>query len=119
MRISDWSSDVCSSDLDFDGFLSNLAVGARYAHRSAESLSAHLNTKIPGGNIGTGTEATAVKVSDTGLPYDFLVLGSRAPDLNGGSKFYIPNPDFLLSERSEEQTSELQSLMRNSYALFC
>src|SRR3546814_14860470 len=72
MRISDWSSDVCSSDL--------------------------LNTKIPGGNIGTGTEATAVKVSDTGLPYDFLVLGSRAPDLNGGSKFYIPNPDFLLSE---------------------
>src|SRR3546814_5623747 len=107
MRISDWSSDVCSSDL--------------------------LNTKIPGGNIGTGTEATAVKVSDTGLPYDFLVLGSRAPDLNGGSKFYIPNPDFLLSEsgldaarayfglpaRSEEHTSELQSLMRISYAVFC
>ena len=85
-------------DYDFDGFLSNLAVGVRYANRKARAQSAHLNTAIPGGNIGTGSEATAVKVSDTGLPYDFLVLGSRAPDLNNGSRFYIPNPDFLLSE---------------------
>ncbi len=85
-------------DYDFDGFLSNLAVGARYAHRTARQQEFHLNTKIPGGNIGTGSEATAVKVSDTGLPYDFLVLGSHAPDLNNGSQFYVPNPDFLLSE---------------------
>jgi TonB-dependent receptor len=85
-------------DYDLDGFLSNIAVGVRYAHRSAEEQAVNLNTKTPGGNIGTGTEATAVLVSDTGLPDDFLVLGSRAPDLNNGSRFYIPNPDFLLSE---------------------
>src|SRR3546814_910926 len=118
MRISDWSSDVCSSDLiqnftenrgklfqakgdvdyDLDGFLSNIAAGVRYAHRSAEEQAVNLNKATPGGNIGTGSEATAVLVSDTGLPDDFLVLGSRAPDLNNGSRFYIPNPDFLLSE---------------------
>jgi TonB-dependent receptor len=90
-------------DYDFDGFLSNLAGGVRYGHRSAEEQSAHLNTRIPGGNIGTPSEGTAVKVSDTGLPEDFLVLGSRAPDLNNGSRFYIPNPDFLLSESGLDQ----------------
>src|SRR3546814_3909955 len=130
MRISDWSSDVCSSDLDallsrdnlyirnaliqnftenrgklfqakgdvdydLDGFLSNIAAGVRYAHRSAEEQAVNLNKATPGGNIGTGSEATAVLVSDTGLPDDFLVL------------------------RSEEHTSELQSLMRISYAVFC
>ena len=85
-------------DYDLDSFLSNIAVGVRYAHRSAKEQSVNLNTATPGGNIGTGTEATAVLVSNTGLPDDFLTLGSRAPDLNNGSRFYIPNPDFLLSE---------------------
>ena len=85
-------------DYDLDGFLSNIAVGVRYAHRSAEEQAVNLNKAIPGGNIGTDSEGRAVLVSDTGLPDDFLVLGSRAPDLNNGSRFYIPNPDFLLSE---------------------
>ena len=85
-------------DYDLDGFLSNIAAGVRYAHRSAEEQAVNLNKRIPGGNIGTDSEDRAVLVSDTGLPDDFLVLGSRAPDLNNGSRFYIPNPDFLLSE---------------------
>lgn len=85
-------------DYDLDGFLSNIAVGARYAHRSAKEQAVNLNQAAPGGNIGTGNDAAAVLVSDTGLPDDFLALGSRAPDLNNGSRFYIPNPDFLLSE---------------------
>lgn len=85
-------------DYDVDSFLSNIAVGVRYAHRSAKEQSVNLNTATPGGNIGTDSEARAVLVSDTGLPDDFLVLGSRAPDLNNGSRFYIANPDFLLSE---------------------
>ena len=85
-------------DYDLDGFLSNIAVGVRYAHRSAQEQSVNLNKAAPGGNIGTGNDAAAVLVSDTGLPDDFLTLGSRAPDLNNGSRFYIPNPDFLLSE---------------------
>ncbi|RIA46071.1 TonB-dependent receptor [Hephaestia caeni] len=84
-------------DYDFDGFLSNIAGGVRYAHRSADTRSAHLNTAIPKGTSSTPGDPNAVLVSDS-LPYDFLTLGSRAPDLNHGSRFYIPNPDFLLSE---------------------
>jgi len=85
-------------DHDFDGFLSNIAGGVRYARRSAEEQSVVLNKATPGGNIGTGNDAAAVKVSATGLPEDFLTLGSAAPDLNSGTRFYIPNPDFLLSD---------------------
>ncbi len=85
-------------DHDFDGFLSNIAGGVRYARRSAEEQSVVLNKAAPGGNIGTGNDALAVKVSATGLPYNFLTLGSAAPDLNNGSRFFIPNPEFLLSD---------------------
>src|SRR3546814_7773451 len=93
MRISDWSSDVCSSDLqikgdvdhEFDGFLSNIAGGVRYARRSANERSVVLNSPVPGGNRGAPDEAEAVKVSDTGLPADYVTLGPVAPDLNGGA----------------------------------
>jgi TonB-dependent receptor len=86
-------------DLGYDmgGLLSNLSGGVRYAQRSANEQDVNVNTKTPGGNIGTATESSAVLVSDTGLSPDFLTLGSVAPDLNNGSRFYIPNPDFLLS----------------------
>src|SRR3546814_12955520 len=57
-----------------------------------------LNSPVPGGNLGAPDEAEAVKVSDTGLPADYVTLGPVAPDLNGGARFYVPNPDFLLSE---------------------
>src|SRR3546814_10076363 len=35
------------------------------------------------------------------------------------SRRYIPEFERFCTERSEEHTSELQSLMRNSYAVFC
>ena len=82
---------------DLNGILKSLRFGVRYARRSANTSALVLNTPIPGGNLGTASEATAVKVSATGLPADFLSIGSPAPDLNGGSAFYVPNPNFLLS----------------------
>uniref|UniRef100_UPI0035C992C3 TonB-dependent receptor n=1 Tax=uncultured Sphingomonas sp. TaxID=158754 RepID=UPI0035C992C3 len=87
---------------DLGGILSNLKVGARYAARAADTYSVVLNTAIPAGNIGTATEASAVRVSATGLPSDFLSLGSPAPDINGGTAFYAPNPDFLLSDAGQD-----------------
>lgn len=85
-------------DYDFDSFLKNIAVGVRYARRSADSRSVNLNKAAPGGNIGTGNDAAAIRVLASGLPAQFLAVGSIAPDLNGGSRFLVPNPDFLLSE---------------------
>src|SRR3546814_2849591 len=90
MRISDWSSDVCSSDLPGD-------VGAR----GGAALCADAG----------GSERL---LSGVGQPDD---RGARARglDLGGRSR----RSGALAALRSEEHTSELQSLMRISYAVFC
>ena len=91
------------AERELGGLLSSIKFGARYAHRSADTLQVMLNTPTPGGNIGTNTEASAVRVSATGLPAEFLTLGSKAPDLNGGARFLVPSPDFLLSAAGQDR----------------
>ena len=86
------------AEREIGGIVSSVKFGVRYADRSADSFQTNLNTPIPGGNIGTPSESRAVKVSATGLPAEFLELSSVAPSLNGGSRFYVPSVDFLLSE---------------------
>src|SRR3546814_6780303 len=96
MRISDWSSDVCSSDLQ------------PYPNHN-------------GGQLATGRD---------GYLYIGLGDGGSAGDPDGNGQ----DPTTLLGSilridpiagsedgpaRSEEHTSELQSLMRISYAVFC
>src|SRR3546814_7607913 len=133
MRISDWSSDVCSSDLHAtEGFAFNMLRGFRqFAGAPATSPLYRKAMQI---------------VSDGQFEYD--AVNDRLPAVswlcptNEGSEHpkYSPaagaefiaskldaiaaNPDvwaktaFILC-RSEEHTSELQSLMRISYAVFC
>src|SRR3546814_6092251 len=101
MRISDWSSDVCSSDLTFvqetrlvsdPGGRFDWTVGGYYLHRNMFLEGRQAST--PGFLAARGL---------TGLPADatFYQFGSDA------------------RSRSEEHTSELQSLMRISSAVFC
>src|SRR3546814_2724335 len=102
MRISDWSSDVCSSDL------------------------------------GRGV-AMAVPVGLEGDLHDLAVVGPAGGDALGAARaatvqqhhvgmlgvdLVERGPDALVivevgTARSEEHTSELQSLMRTSYAALC
>src|SRR3546814_4346317 len=90
MRISDWSSDVCSSDL-----------GVRLA---AGSFPCSLTSRqIPIFPYSSPTRAR------TGRPLP--ITCSRAG--------YRPARWCSTRTRSEEHTSELQSLMRISYAVFC
>src|SRR3546814_9219900 len=61
---------------------------------------------------------------EMGLPDGFIrSLNTRNPDTNAWAKFERDEIDLdafcPLFERSEEHTSELQSLMRISYAVFC
>src|SRR3546814_5048968 len=103
MRISDWSSDVCSSDLNMhraepgDGFLE---------HR--------LNVLLVGDVGGDCGGATAFAFD---LP-DYLgrrsVISRQMVHDHGGLRAAERD-----CARSEEHTSELQSLMRISYAVFC
>src|SRR3546814_10454473 len=99
MRISDWSSDVCSSDLG----ISMAAAGLVFATRSVWMAARQV-------------EMTVLQ--------DFRIAGrpEQREDRGVGGERDKPSRETHLSgpsERSEEHTSELQSLMRISYAVFC
>src|SRR3546814_3454842 len=100
MRISDWSSDVCSSDLILLGLGWNFGfIGA-----SALVLECH-----------RPEEATRVQSFN-----DFMVFGTMAVgSFASGGLLATYGWETVLWVRSEEHTSELQSLMRISYAVFC
>src|SRR3546814_8670482 len=97
MRISDWSSDVCSSDLivGHDLVARRLVRVGIEPQSQSRQLSAHFARRWLG---RTPEVDTIVRV-----PWH---------------KFLDPRP-VLVVARSEEHTSELQSLMRRSYAVFC
>src|SRR3546814_9114734 len=107
MRISDWSSDVCSSDLAHVDDL--LVVGDRLQ-------------VIGVGGIG----AARMQLDETVEGVDRLVVGILLIERVGGHELGLGGPFGvgmlaldLVEQRSEEHTSELQSLMRISYAVFC
>src|SRR3546814_6167113 len=101
MRISDWSSDVCSSDLQ------------------------------PPGGVAPEVDGVVVHEADDGghavLLSVLLVVSRyrRSPSYRAGRPVSSSTQSGLVhhardrSPRSEEHTSELQSLMRISYAVFC
>src|SRR3546814_7606344 len=94
MRISDWSSDVCSSDL------CRICLTAFY-------------------DTGTGTSNTRTTFRD---PSPHRII-RRCRNINLLPISYASLPRLrgrlTLLRRSEEHTSELQSLIRISYAVFC
>src|SRR3546814_3871528 len=105
MRISDWSSDVCSSDLRLlsetwpaDGPPTPDAPAAR-----------------PGAPR-PATTTTADRATAAGAPRD-LQGPSREPGARRQPRRRCAS--LRAQPRSEEHTSELQSLMRISYAVFC
>src|SRR3546814_9727922 len=93
MRISDWSSDVCSSDLPVGG-LDDLEVVLDDQHGVAlvDQCLQHLQQLLH-----------VVEVEAGGRLVENVERAARRPP----------------RQRSEEHTSELQSLMRISYAVFC
>src|SRR3546814_10802834 len=89
MRISDWSSDVCSSDLaNADAIRANLSK-----IKLPQGFKIDLYAVVP--------DARHMAVGPQGI---VTFVGTRKTDVWA---------------RSEEHTSELQSLMRISYAVFC
>src|SRR3546814_4253757 len=103
MRISDWSSDVCSSDLREGGPQSRLRHCANLNSVRAELVEA------PSFSSASSKERTA--------PFDCLAGAQGRLRQAQGERFLIRA--FCSNARSEEHTSELQSLMRISYAVFC
>src|SRR3546814_5852652 len=117
MRISDWSSDVCSSDLELEPgtFTQRFrdAQGQESPHlragAEAQCRSRHLGRRHQGGDRqGPGSRSRRFHVPS------LLVQHTRNSEGLDRSRLCVWS--FL---RSEEHTSELQSLMRISYAVFC
>src|SRR3546814_1773487 len=109
MRISDWSSDVFSSDLLIllAGWLRR--VVPRWLRDSGRSASAN-DALLSGAQY-----AQAATNSKTSKNHTLLV--SALMELDTGLPVALADSD--LATRSEEHTSELQSLMRISYAVVC
>src|SRR3546814_10161656 len=112
MRISDWSSDVCSSDLLFAGG----AVGRGYPAEPDIKLSWGEFT----GRAGVDWQP-ALGFTDQTLLYAFYSRGYKAGGMNPPTPGVASTQQWIVAGilRSEEHTSELQSLMRISYAVFC
>src|SRR3546814_4326612 len=133
MRISDWSSDVCSSDLyPVDVNLHVQPPGRFLAHvgfpphpapigvdildlgiedvHLVEELQVHDVEDVGGRHPGFGVQLFAeLDLVGAGDMLVFVEILERLELVQG----------LLAEERSEEHTSELQSLMRTTYAVFC
>src|SRR3546814_5002944 len=94
MRISDWSSDVCSSDL-------SIAASRDPRRFRPASPASAVSRNIPGFPAHSRPAARSWSCSPE--------KGCRPPYGRSAAP----------RKRSEEHTSELQSLMRISYAVFC
>src|SRR3546814_2102323 len=109
MRISDWSSDVCSSDLTpcTAGRGSRPRPGAApvRARRGRDRGRLPASSGSPHSNAAQTGGATKTPLSGSlkDLPATSSSIGLAVPHW---------------SERSEEHQSELQSLMRSSFAVF-
>src|SRR3546814_3642133 len=138
MRISDWSSDVCSSDLaapdcNLADVAWTLASGRKaFAHRLAlvAGDAADAATQLRGDELAS-TAARSRPARDSEVVFMFPGQGAVYPGM--GRELYASEPVFRqaiddcvdaladtsgfdAASRSEEHTSELQSLMRISYA---
>src|SRR3546814_9918305 len=110
MRISDWSSDVCSSDLNRLQYLGDrAAAGNAPPHAGAKAGEAPdpLIARFAGRN-----ETANRLTGRTRQRCGFENSSDRRRRL-------YRQPCRGRARRSEEHTSELQSLMRTSYAVFC
>src|SRR3546814_1408364 len=114
MRISDWSSDVCSSDL---------AAGYGFLYHGQKGFNgvAILARGTQPVEVQRGLAGEAEDEQSRYLEADVFGIRVASIYLPNGNPQPGPKFDYKLRwmQRSEEHTSELQSLMRISYAVFC
>src|SRR3546814_5504410 len=114
LRISYWSSDVCSSDLDL-----SLPVGGGTVPHHVGVLAYAWSPD------GQWLWYSLLKARPTSPRVRFdeevsAMSNRRRSTTEAEVEFYLRGPDgHSIKVRSEEHTSELQSLMRTSYDVFC
>src|SRR3546814_2032180 len=113
MRISDWSSDVCSSDLR-----GREREGDREPHPDRPDRGEDALAEAERQTGGEGADEEGADRSGAGVvgPQPDRHTGEEGECVHGQGE---EQPAEEADARSEEHTSELQSLMRISYAVFC
>src|SRR3546814_9800272 len=115
MRISDWSSDVCSSDLPDRLRNRVVEIGTRPLQQHAQQID-------PQRQIEQGGDQEQHRVGGVGAHQISFAREApssrpRAAAACSASSKIVRSPD--ISSRSDEHTSELTPLMSISYAVFC
>src|SRR3546814_7343016 len=108
MRISDWSSDVCSSDLSPPKPLNS--VSRKYRN------SGTLFTRVQGQHGPVAMTSSCLAVNSPLHLYLARAATCHRPVAAKRCRWIDHSAP---AQRSEDHTSELQSLMRISYAVFC
>src|SRR3546814_1972676 len=108
MRISDWSSDVCSSDLA----VAEVGEHPQQLHRGARPAAFTASTTLKPSRCATRRALPKLASStDSYGRWRLATSHRRPPGLSTSAATAMKS--------SEEHTSELQSLIRISYAVFC
>src|SRR3546814_3633540 len=115
MRISDWSSDVCSSDLNFRGIFMTIQVGDRVPNASFRVKTEEGIKEITTDELFKGKKVVLFSVPGALTP---TCSAKHLPGfVQKAADFQAKGIDTIACMRSEEHTSEIQSLMRISYAV--
>src|SRR3546814_3850891 len=110
MRISDWSSDVCSSDLT-----NSQLLPAGHNSASAHATTHRVRTSSSGGAYSARTAVSWSEASAYALDQPVIFSHSR-PLVSAPRRLVMKYGNEV---RSAAHTSELPSLMRNSYSPSC
>src|SRR3546814_6054581 len=123
MRISDWSSDVCSSDLiGASAALAQRGIGGSEIAEPRRFLEADIVGKD---DDRIGRRDHIFTQAAEWILVKHRLRGGREPEIalqdkgGAGHRIALATGPAGAATRSEEHTSELQSLMRISYAVFC
>src|SRR3546814_10906079 len=117
VRISDWSSDVCSSDLVAEGAPARSLVFLAVTAEEAGLIGSDYYATHPVYRLGKTVGGINIDVlNEAGRARDMVVIGRGKPELEAILARWSARQDRV---RSEEHTSELQSLMRITYSVFC
>src|SRR3546814_7397561 len=112
MRISDWSSDVCASDLKRQAM-----------HHTYIGVKPIQKTEYGTANGVTEADLLAMTPIQT-VSYSYDTHGNKTKETISGTSGAVSVAPYSYDSknrllRSEEHTSELKPLMRISYAVFC
>src|SRR3546814_10631623 len=126
MRISDWSSDVCSSDLKPLLVLVGMGLRQQREHRRGRARHPHvaMHQQVAFRAVGARRLQVGAEAEDRRhvVRRGRDAAGRRLDDvveMQRGAVMAAVTLEGIDLRRSEEHTSELQSLMRISYAVFC